>query len=225
MYPRCEEANVHWDRIPDALDVLVTHGPPYGILDQTTSDEPHLGCEELLKAVRQKRPRVHVFGHIHGGAGTYDDGSTHFVNAAGLSCGSSIFSPVRQPTLVAESLRKSLTRKHRSGYSSALRKQSLIVKWHCYTERSRSDFDTSQQWIRWWLGDDGEIQFSGDYRMDQYKSKHALHPKPQVGMQREMNPQDRSNRRWVHIGVVTDGDDRANLIVCCTSEPDRFLEQ
>src|ERR1700733_9292218 len=49
------------DRIPDALDVLVTHGPPYGILDQTASDGPHLGCEELLKAVRQKPPKVHVF--------------------------------------------------------------------------------------------------------------------------------------------------------------------
>ena len=43
MYPRGEAANVHWDRIPDALDVLVTHGPPYGILDQTASDGPHLG--------------------------------------------------------------------------------------------------------------------------------------------------------------------------------------
>ena len=85
MYPRGEAANVHCDRIPDALDVLVTHGPPYGFLDQTTSDGPHLGCEELLKAVRQKRPKVHVFGHIHGGAGTYYDGSTRFVNAAYLN--------------------------------------------------------------------------------------------------------------------------------------------
>ena len=83
--PAVKQSNVHWDRIPDALDVLVTHGPPYGILDQTSSDGPHLGCEELLKAVRQKRPKLHVFGHIHGGAGTYDDGSTHFVNAAYLN--------------------------------------------------------------------------------------------------------------------------------------------
>ena len=60
---------------------------PHGILnDQTTSDGPHLGCEELLrKAVRQKRPKVHVFGHIHGGAGTYFDGSTQFINAAYLN--------------------------------------------------------------------------------------------------------------------------------------------
>ena len=54
MYPRGEAANAPWDRIQDALDVLVTHGPPYGFLDQTTSDGPHLGCAELLKAVHDR---------------------------------------------------------------------------------------------------------------------------------------------------------------------------
>ena len=85
MYPRGETANLHWDQIPDSLDVLVTHGPPYGILDQTTSDGPHLGCEELLNAVRRKRPKIHVFGHIHGGAGIHSEENTIFVNAAYLN--------------------------------------------------------------------------------------------------------------------------------------------
>jgi Icc-related predicted phosphoesterase len=84
MYPRGEAAKEHWDRIPDKLDVLITHGPPYGILDQTTRGGAHLGCEELLKAVEERRPKVHVFGHIHGGAGTSSDGNTQFVNAAYL---------------------------------------------------------------------------------------------------------------------------------------------
>jgi len=82
MYPRGEAANEHWDRIPNGLDVLITHGPPYGILDQTTPDGDHLGCERLLEAVQEKRPKVHVFGHIHGGAGTRNNGITQFVNAA-----------------------------------------------------------------------------------------------------------------------------------------------
>jgi Icc-related predicted phosphoesterase len=39
---------------------------------------------ELLKAVKAKKPRVHIFGHIHGGAGTSENGDTQFVNAAYL---------------------------------------------------------------------------------------------------------------------------------------------
>ena len=96
MYPRGKEANVHWDHIPNALDVLVTHGPPHGILDQTTSDGPHLGCEELLQAVRQKGPKVHVFGHIHGGAGIRSEGNTLFVNAAYLNESYKPFEPAGQ---------------------------------------------------------------------------------------------------------------------------------
>jgi Icc-related predicted phosphoesterase len=85
MYPRGDRANAHWDPIPDRLDVLITHGPPYGILDQTEHDGAHLGCEELLGAVKLKKPRLHVFGHIHGGAGHFSDGITQFVNAAYLN--------------------------------------------------------------------------------------------------------------------------------------------
>jgi Icc-related predicted phosphoesterase len=82
MYPRGSAARKYWDQIPDNLDVLITHGPPFGILDQVTPGGTHLGCEELLKAVQEKKPKVHVFGHIHGGAGAFENGVTRFVNAA-----------------------------------------------------------------------------------------------------------------------------------------------
>jgi predicted phosphohydrolase len=85
MYPRGSAANHYWDQIPCNLDVLITHGPPFGILDQVTSGGAHLGCEELMKAVEVKRPRLHIFGHIHGGAGTFENGVTRFVNAAYLN--------------------------------------------------------------------------------------------------------------------------------------------
>jgi Icc-related predicted phosphoesterase len=74
----------YWKMIPGKTDVLVTHGPPYGILDQTHSSTPHLGCEELAKAVKRIRPRLHVFGHIHGGYGQTAINGTRFVNAAAL---------------------------------------------------------------------------------------------------------------------------------------------
>jgi Icc-related predicted phosphoesterase len=85
MYPRGRAAKRYWDQIPLGLDVLITHGPPRGILDQIAPGGEDLGCEELLKAVEAKKPKVHVFGHIHGGAGTFEDGTTRFVNAAYLN--------------------------------------------------------------------------------------------------------------------------------------------
>jgi Icc-related predicted phosphoesterase len=85
MYPRGGAAKRYWDQIPYGLDVLITHGPPHGILDQVAPECAHLGCEELLKAVEEKKPKVHMFGHIHGGAGMFVNGTTTFVNAAYLN--------------------------------------------------------------------------------------------------------------------------------------------
>ncbi|HUB28288.1 MAG TPA: metallophosphatase domain-containing protein [Terracidiphilus sp.] len=85
MYPRGPGAARYWEHIPNDLDVLITHGPPYGILDQVEPGGERLGCEELLKAVLEKKPKVHVFGHIHGGVGTFDNGTTRFINAAYLN--------------------------------------------------------------------------------------------------------------------------------------------
>jgi Icc-related predicted phosphoesterase len=85
MYPRGTAAQRYWGMIPDSLDVLITHGPPFGILDQTAPGEAHLGCEELLDVVKKKKPRVHIFGHIHGGAGTFENEATRFINAAYLN--------------------------------------------------------------------------------------------------------------------------------------------
>jgi Icc-related predicted phosphoesterase len=85
MYPRGASAKRYWNQIPYDLDVLITHGPPFGILDQTAPSRPHLGCKELLRAVEEKKPRIHVFGHIHGGAGTFHNEATRFINAAYLN--------------------------------------------------------------------------------------------------------------------------------------------
>jgi hypothetical protein len=72
----------YWDGIPEHTDVLITHGPPKLICDQCTPGSEHLGCEELSFAVNRVNPRVHLFGHIHGGHGEYWNGKTKFVNCA-----------------------------------------------------------------------------------------------------------------------------------------------
>jgi Icc-related predicted phosphoesterase len=75
-----------WDRIPTDTDVLVTHGPPFGILDKENILASHMGCHELTKAVLRIKPRLHVFGHVHGGYGreTGPNG-TEFVNSASMN--------------------------------------------------------------------------------------------------------------------------------------------
>ena len=82
-----------WDRIPKC-DVLITHGPPYSILDYTKWGEPRLGCEELLRAVTRVGPRLHVFGHIHGGYGEFALRDVHFINA---SICNEAYQPVNKP--------------------------------------------------------------------------------------------------------------------------------
>ncbi|RFU31076.1 hypothetical protein B7463_g5254, partial [Scytalidium lignicola] len=53
--------------IPSGVDIVMTHGPPYSILDQV--DNQNLGCPNLLRAVGRARPLMHCFGHIHEGHG------------------------------------------------------------------------------------------------------------------------------------------------------------
>lgn len=88
--PRGEALKAKWDLIPTDTDVLITHGPPHGYGDLTRQGD-RAGCEELLKALQRLQPRLHVYGHIHEGAGTYRIGRTVLVNAS--SC-----DPDYQPT-------------------------------------------------------------------------------------------------------------------------------
>ena len=69
-------------QIPQDTEVLITHGPPYGILDSSPDPGLHSGCHELLDAVVRIRPKLHVFGHVHGAHGIFQTDHTTFVNAA-----------------------------------------------------------------------------------------------------------------------------------------------
>ncbi len=53
-----------WALIPDDTDVLITHGPPIGCLDHVPGNG-HQGCAELMRRLREVRPRYSLFGHIH----------------------------------------------------------------------------------------------------------------------------------------------------------------
>lgn len=78
---RGEPIREKWRRIPESLDILITHGPPYGILDQDTIDE-NVGCEALKEELSRIKPKVHVFGHVHHSYGSLTWNEIQFVNAS-----------------------------------------------------------------------------------------------------------------------------------------------
>ncbi len=70
-----------WSKIPLDTDILITHGPPYGVLDQLVDGE-RVGCELLAERLQVVHPRLHVFGHIHWAYRQMHLNGTSFVNAS-----------------------------------------------------------------------------------------------------------------------------------------------
>ena len=82
-------------KIPIDTNVLISHSPPYGILD--VDDNIHYGCPDLLKVVEQVNPCYHLFGHIHADHGIKKLQQTTFVNAAIMN---EMYEFVNKPILV-----------------------------------------------------------------------------------------------------------------------------
>ena len=82
------EENIHLilDPIARGADILVTHTPPYGILDRTMFGH-HGGSEAIRKVIDEHRPRLSLFGHIHESPGVERNGRTVFVNPGPLKNG------------------------------------------------------------------------------------------------------------------------------------------
>jgi len=62
------------------LDILVTHVPPYGILDKVGSK--HYGSRSIRGFTYWQKPKIHCFGHIHESFGIIEDERIVFINAA-----------------------------------------------------------------------------------------------------------------------------------------------
>lgn len=87
----------HWDMIPKGTDILITHGPPHRILDYPFGKQPPVGCADLMDAVFKLKPKLHVFGHIHGSYGERIFNETRFVNASSVD---EVYRPVNIPIVV-----------------------------------------------------------------------------------------------------------------------------
>jgi predicted phosphohydrolase len=82
---RGAEIKAHWDLIPMDTKILLTHGPPYGILDEVPSRyydglAEKVGCHDLLARVKEIKPDLHMFGHIHPAHGEHHEDGTSFYN-------------------------------------------------------------------------------------------------------------------------------------------------
>jgi Icc-related predicted phosphoesterase len=91
---RGPELAAKWARIPYDVDVLVTHGPPWGFGDRvplgrlgarrfggSPDREVHAGCVDLRRRIEAVRPPLHVFGHIHQDRGTWKHAGMTLLNA------------------------------------------------------------------------------------------------------------------------------------------------
>jgi len=77
---------LHWSLIPDDTDILITHGPPHGVLDFSGYKSEHAGCEVLYDVVKNKvKPLVHIFGHIHSNYGHIKGENTLYINGSTLN--------------------------------------------------------------------------------------------------------------------------------------------
>lgn len=84
--PRGQALADKWAQIPDDTNVLITHGPPYGILDEAPRgvfDFEHVGCEDLLERIWELRYlQASIFGHIHHSSNVIEEYGVKFVNSS-----------------------------------------------------------------------------------------------------------------------------------------------
>jgi len=81
-YDRGEPAKQQWSKIPNDIDILMTHAVPYNMLDMTNTFQ-HVGCENLLDAILQRDSiRIHVGGHLHFSHGVKEFHDKLYINAA-----------------------------------------------------------------------------------------------------------------------------------------------
>ena len=82
--PRGEKLAEKWAMIPGNTDILITHGPAFGMLDWLPSGS-QVGCQDLFYRVMEVQPKIHVCGHIHCAYGQKYFNNVEFLNAAILN--------------------------------------------------------------------------------------------------------------------------------------------
>jgi len=99
--PRGKALAEKWSKIPSKTNILITHGPPFGILDAAPRDfgeVEYVGCQDLLQRIKQLNElKLCCFGHIHASYGILEQDGVKFVNAA--ICNED-YEPINKPVVV-----------------------------------------------------------------------------------------------------------------------------
>lgn len=82
--------------IPDGLDILLSHGPPYGVLDRCPESVGDVALYSRLLEM-DAPPKHIVFGHIHEGHGQVEARGATFTNACVVDA---FYDHVYEPTLL-----------------------------------------------------------------------------------------------------------------------------
>jgi len=98
---RGKDIDRHWQMIPNDTNILITHGPPYSIMDEAPrgiGGYENVGCVDLLNRIADlKELKLMVFGHIHAGYGIKKIDHTTFVNAS--TCNEK-YQPINPPIII-----------------------------------------------------------------------------------------------------------------------------
>lgn len=80
---RDEALKIHYNTLPEKIDVLITHTPPIGVLDVV--DSKHVGSNYLYENIMRIKPKFNCFGHIHEQYGVKIEDDVKFINASILN--------------------------------------------------------------------------------------------------------------------------------------------
>ena len=96
--PRGEQLATKWKNIPNDVNVLLTHGPPFDILDVVPRGAEKVGCQDLrIRVDELKDLKLHCFGHIHHSYGQIEIDGKKYVNAAICN---EMYEPLNKPFVI-----------------------------------------------------------------------------------------------------------------------------
>tara|TARA_R110000822_G_scaffold110654_3_gene240889 strand:+ start:734 stop:1384 length:651 start_codon:yes stop_codon:yes gene_type:complete len=83
FHNRDEMVSMHrFSQIPSDTDILISHGPAFGILDKVYRGGFNVGCNILAEVVKTVDPEYFICGHIHEGYGQVNIGNTKYINCS-----------------------------------------------------------------------------------------------------------------------------------------------
>lgn len=86
-----------WAQIPEGIDILLTHSPPWGRFDVPFGSNNRVGCADLMVALQRIKPRVHIFGHVHSPGDVVGADGIRYINAAQTSTWAGRYHKTHEP--------------------------------------------------------------------------------------------------------------------------------